>query len=102
MAHRPMYCTNSDKDDCTKFDDRVRVGLPYIKKYGLEELFFKYGVDLEIWAHEHSYERLWPVFNYTVLNGSYEAPYTNPRGPVHIGWLATISIVIKSLQLVFD
>ena len=23
MAHRPMYCSNSDQDDCTKFDDRV-------------------------------------------------------------------------------
>jgi hypothetical protein len=23
MGHRPMYCTNSDNDDCTKFDDRV-------------------------------------------------------------------------------
>ncbi len=24
MAHRPMYCTDDDGDDCTKFDDRVR------------------------------------------------------------------------------
>lgn len=23
MGHRPMYCTNANKDDCTKFDDRV-------------------------------------------------------------------------------
>ena len=23
MGHRPMYCTNVDEDDCTKFDDRV-------------------------------------------------------------------------------
>ena len=45
MAHRPMYCTNSDNDDCTKFDDRVRVGFPFLKVYGLEELFYKYGVD---------------------------------------------------------
>lgn len=45
MAHRPMYCTNSDQDDCTTIDDRVREGLPYIKKYGLETLFYKYGVD---------------------------------------------------------
>lgn len=45
MGHRPMYCTNDDNDDCTKFDDRVRVGLPYVKTYGLEELFYKNGVD---------------------------------------------------------
>jgi hypothetical protein len=40
-----MYCTNDDQDDCTKFDDRVRTGLPYIKKFGLEDLLYKYGVD---------------------------------------------------------
>jgi acid phosphatase type 7 len=82
MAHRPMYCTNADTDDCTKFDDRVRTGS--VNGYGLEELFLKYGVDLEFWAHEHSYERLWPIYNYTVYNGSYDKPYTNPRAPIHI------------------
>jgi hypothetical protein len=45
MGHRPMYCTNSDKDDCTKFDDRVRTGFPILKIYGLEKLFYDYGVD---------------------------------------------------------
>ncbi|CAF0889652.1 unnamed protein product [Brachionus calyciflorus] len=84
MGHRPMYCTNNNTDDCTKVDDTVRVGLPYIKKYGLEDLFYKYGVDIELWAHEHSYERLWPIYNFTVYNGSTEFPYTNPGAPIHI------------------
>ena len=30
------------------------------------ELLFFTGVDLEIYAHEHSYERMWPIYNYTV------------------------------------
>jgi hypothetical protein len=50
----------------------------------LEKLLNDYGVDLVIWAHEHSYERLWPLYNYEVRNGSYEDPYRNPRAPVHI------------------
>ncbi len=29
-------------------------------------MFYKAGVDLQFWAHEHSYERLWPIYNFTV------------------------------------
>ncbi|KAG7167825.1 Acid phosphatase type 7-like [Homarus americanus] len=50
----------------------------------MEELLDKYGVDLAVWAHEHSYERLWPMYNFTVMNGSTTEPYTNPMAPVHI------------------
>ncbi|CAF0889384.1 unnamed protein product [Brachionus calyciflorus] len=83
MGNRPMYCTNNNTDDCTKVDDTVRVGLPHIKKFGLEDLFYKNGVDIELWAHEHSYERLWPIYNFTVYNGNTEFPYTNPGAPIH-------------------
>ncbi|XP_074872570.1 acid phosphatase type 7 [Carettochelys insculpta] len=83
MGHRPMYCSNNDHDDCTAHESIIRRGLPQ-HLYGLEDLFYKYGVDLELWAHEHSYERLWPVYNYQVYNGSAQSPYTNPRAPVHI------------------
>ncbi|XP_077997692.1 acid phosphatase type 7-like [Glandiceps talaboti] len=82
MGHRPMYCSNDDHDDCTKSESIVRTG--YLGNFGLEELFYKHGVDLEIWAHEHSYERLWPVYNRKVYNGSLDEPYTNPKAPVHI------------------
>jgi hypothetical protein len=83
-GHRPMYCSNNNSDDCTRFDTLVRVGLPYIHSFGLEDLFMQYGVDLAIWAHEHSYERMWPLYNYQVYNGSYEEPYRNPRALVHV------------------
>ncbi|XP_060789936.1 acid phosphatase type 7 [Neoarius graeffei] len=86
MAHRPMYCSNDDKDDCTKFESYVRHGrsdtMPPAP--GLEDLFYQHGVDLELWAHEHTYERLWPVYNYKVFNGSVDEPYVNPKAPVHI------------------
>ena len=48
--------------------------------YSLEPVFMKYGVDLVIEAHEHSYERLWPVYKGNV----YQENYNNPKAPVHI------------------
>lgn len=84
MGHRPMYCSNENSDDCTHNQTLTRVGLPFMHFFGLEELFYNYGVDLEIWAHEHSYERLWPIYNYEIFNGSYEQPYVNPKAPVHV------------------
>uniref|UniRef100_UPI003EB79A87 acid phosphatase type 7 precursor n=1 Tax=Danio rerio TaxID=7955 RepID=UPI003EB79A87 len=86
MGHRPMYCSNDDDDDCTHFQSYVRLGRNDTKPPapGLEELFYQYGVDLELWAHEHTYERLWPVYDYKVFNGSSEEPYVNPKAPVHI------------------
>jgi len=84
FGHRPMYCSNNDNDDCTHHESLVRVGVPFLHVFGLEPLIYKYGVDLAIWAHEHSYERLWPVYDRQVYNGSYDKPYTNPKAPVHI------------------
>ena len=88
MAHRPMYCSNQDGDDCTKDDSNMRKGLPVLgmRFFALETLFQEHGVDLAFWAHEHSYERTWPVMDGKVLNGTSSpgAPYTNPRAPVHI------------------
>ena len=40
----------------------------------------KYGVDVIIQAHEHSYERLWPVYQGKV----YSENYLNPKTPIHI------------------
>ncbi|XP_018324347.1 acid phosphatase type 7 [Agrilus planipennis] len=84
IGHRPMYCSNDDTDDCTYYGTMTRIGLPFFHMFALEKLLFRYGVDVEIWAHEHSYERLWPIYDYNVYNGSYEWPYVNPGAPVHI------------------
>ncbi|XP_011301177.1 iron/zinc purple acid phosphatase-like protein [Fopius arisanus] len=84
FGHRPMYCSNKNADDCTNHESLVRVGLPFLNWFGLEELFYEHRVDLELWAHEHSYERLFPMYNFKVMNGSYEKPYKNYRAPVHI------------------
>ncbi|VDM58162.1 unnamed protein product [Angiostrongylus costaricensis] len=65
FGHRPMYCSDFDGDDCTKYESIIRTGLPRTHAYGLEKLFYHHGIDIEIWAHEHTYERMWPVFNRT-------------------------------------
>ncbi|VDM98482.1 unnamed protein product [Thelazia callipaeda] len=83
MGHRPMYCSNYDTEDCTQYESRIRSGMPQTHAYGLEKLFYTFGVDLEIWAHEHSYERMWPLYNRTVYNGTKD-PYVDPPAPVHI------------------
>ncbi|XP_048586414.1 acid phosphatase type 7 isoform X4 [Nematostella vectensis] len=63
MGHRPMYCSNTDHDDCTMHESRVWTGIPELNKPGLEDILYKYGADVLIWAHEHSYEKLFPVYN---------------------------------------
>ncbi|XP_049768957.1 acid phosphatase type 7-like isoform X1 [Schistocerca cancellata] len=84
FGHRPMYCSNGGPADCNHYSSRVRTGIPFLGLLGLENLFYEYGVDLLLWGHQHSYERLWPVYNHEVKNGSIEEPYRNPGAPVHI------------------
>uniref|UniRef100_A0A914XYM1 Purple acid phosphatase n=1 Tax=Panagrolaimus superbus TaxID=310955 RepID=A0A914XYM1_9BILA len=100
MGHRPMYCSDFDGDDCTKYESIIRLGLPITHAYGLEKLFYKYGVDLELWAHEHTYERFYPVYNRTVYNGTASDPYRNPPAPVHVvtGNIAFWNPKLKFLQ----
>jgi len=86
FGHRPMYCSpNDDLDDCHFKMTKTRVGLKENNTFvgGMEPLLLEYGVDLAIWAHEHTYERLYPMYNYTVYKDSPD-PYNNPRAPVHI------------------
>ncbi|XP_053608418.1 acid phosphatase type 7 isoform X2 [Plodia interpunctella] len=79
FGHRPMYCSNSDDYDCSV--EYTRVGLYGF--FGLEPLLKDYGVDIALWAHEHSYERTWPLYDQRMYNGTTH-PYTNPGAPVHI------------------
>ena len=85
LGHRPMYCSSSSKlSKCRQEGQIIRSGLPLIHAFSLEKLFFKYTVDIEIFAHQHMYERLYPVYNDSVFNGSLNDPYVNPKAPVHL------------------
>jgi len=99
FGHRPMYCSNLNRDDCTKHETLVRSGLPFLHWFSLEDLFFEHGVDLTLWAHEHSYERLFPLYDYTVRNGSADAPYTNPGAPVHVVTGSAVNSSLSSHRL---
>ncbi|KAH7691371.1 acid phosphatase [Aphelenchoides avenae] len=81
-----MYCSSDGTEElfeCRNNENIIRVGMPFTHKYGLEDLFYKNGVDLEIWAHEHNYERMYPIYNRVVYNGT-DSPYTDPPAPVHL------------------
>lgn len=85
FGHRPMYCTNTDHDDCTRHETKTRVGFPPLFNLGMEDLLYDHGVDLAVWAHEHNYERLLPIYNRQMMPGDNPAePYTNPGATVHI------------------
>lgn len=85
-GHRPMYCTDVDERDCTSEAKIIREGIDFlgVRSFGIEELFYKYGVDMFLCGHEHNYERIWPIYKETVYNGSLEHPYTNPKAPVYV------------------
>ena len=81
---------------------QLRKGIPLVNQDGLEDLFYRFGVDIVIGAHEHvsfdqtvhsrlhfqfqsqTYERLYPIYDRKVYNGSLEEPYTNPKAPIHL------------------
>ena len=82
FQHRPFYCSNDNSYECRAFENTlVRVG--YEEMPGLEPIFNQYGMDVQFWGHEHSYERLLPVSNRTVYNNS-QNPYYNAPAPAYI------------------
>ena len=81
MMHHPLYCKKKNSEECTKFRQFKLLR----KKTNLEELFYKYGVDVTLSGHEHVYKRTFPVFRNVVCSSSKNVtnPYDDPRGPIH-------------------
>ena len=81
-GHRPMYCSDVDSlGDCTSDAQVLREG--YKGQYGMDELIARHHVDIYFTAHEHSYERIFPV-TAGVLDPQQNHTHHNPRYPVHI------------------
>ena len=69
--HRPMYCSNSDQ--C------LNKGGQLLRQQG-EELMNYLKINLVLNGHVHSYERTFPVFNWSAT----QLDYTEPSSTVHI------------------
>ena len=61
----------------------MRTGYNHVE-YNLEELFFKNFIDLQIYGHEHDYERTLPIYDYHFEDPGDLNVYRDPKYPVHI------------------
>lgn len=93
MGHRPFYCLVAGDKCNRKTLERgpIKNGVHYDKtkksqlNYGLEDLFYKYGVDLQLYGHEHFFVRFYPVHKNVSPSRPKEAnPYEDPVAPVFI------------------
>ena len=76
MGHRPLYCSAKNSDECNG-------KWPPAKKY-LEKILCEGGVDVVVGAHQHQYERMFPVYDNRVYNGTATNPYDNPPCPAYL------------------
>jgi len=106
LGHRPMYCLKDNEKDCFQRESIIRKGrsgddLKVVTAYGLEDLFMKYGVDIQFYGHKHVYERSYPIYDNHVYNGSNTEVYTNAKAPIQIisGAGGTIDRPAKKMTL---
>lgn len=93
MGHRPMYCFMLGETSCNILSpERVdlRLGIHMFgdtkseRQYGLESLFYKYGVDVQLYGHEHNFIRTKPMFDFKSEAIDPWQPYNFPNAPIHI------------------
>jgi len=75
-GHRPIYSSSLGFCNDTGFP----ISDPRNLQLAMENLFFKYKIDLFICGHVHSYERCYPTYDGKAVSTSYD----NPQAPVYI------------------
>ncbi|XP_043929910.1 acid phosphatase type 7 isoform X1 [Protopterus annectens] len=93
MGHRPMYCSNNDEDDCTKFESFVRLGRNDTKAPapGLEKLFYVYV--FHIWVYSSCFKSVHPVCK------SFQSPMVRGMSDVTQGaWAIKVTSACTSPQ----
>lgn len=96
LQHRPFYCSSDTNEDCSHKRSILKTCYINNNEYGLEDLYYRNGVDIIFAGHMHYYERSWPLYNNEVYNGS-SGPYTNPGATVHIITGAAVRIPFSVL-----
>lgn len=70
--HRPLYCSNGDDKNCVDFVQYMR--------HRIEDILYANKVDLVVYGHVHSYERLYPTYK----NKPVQFNYSSPAAPTYI------------------
>jgi len=83
-SHRPIYCSYSSLEDLPS--NRCYNFYTFMSQW--DELWHRYGVDVMLSGHVHSYERMGAIFqNQSQLSASYSHPaynFTNPPTTIYI------------------
>ena len=74
----PSFCEAADGTSCAFNENAAflqsgkdaRDGVGHALRFPIEDLFYKYGVDLAFYGHEHEYWRTFPVYDEKVVNGT--------------------------------
>ncbi|CAB3410028.1 unnamed protein product [Caenorhabditis bovis] len=83
MLHRPMYCSSETEDGCNDPQDTLaRDGDKHFP--GLEKLLNEHHVDMILYGHKHTYERMWPIYKGTAFKSENPNHIRNPSAPVFI------------------
>ena len=73
-GHRPVYSLKAVDSTGTP------TGAELALQQAVEEMFYKYEVDMYLCGHQHSYERHWPVYQ----SKRTQTNYINPRATVYV------------------
>ena len=84
LMHHQIYCQNEHCHYCN--DCRNHKMLQLLRQgTDLEELFYRYGVDVVAAAHDRVYQRTLPIFRNVECKSLKKGDaYDQPRGPVHV------------------
>ena len=89
MSAPPSFRPSLHRSSCHSIVSLMRDGV--LGAFGMEALLQKYGVEMHFGAHEHAYERNYPVYQY-----QWDSSRTGPEACVDFN--RTVHIITVSLS----